>query len=390
MAASQNWWSSTDRDSLIADAVHSSQDRGRKGTYFYNVMPKQIQVSKDDVRRGIATSALMKAIHKTPTFQMLTVKFHDVLMQKILHHRYLFPYRHSIHVVIKGGFAQRLMESHDDDKASDVDMVIYIDPSLPRDVFVAVRGTLSTLVLQSMSQFKRTLDHMLILNRPHPSAFLNPEEIQDFKRTLRETLAEASVDQEQYYVSPFDDDIVRNKVSRNSFIIADSVSQDDSVVRIEVPHFEMCETIPLRKTPLVCSHNRSIRFVRDAARNGGSDAPPLYGAFDLYRLRFNVMHCSASEGTSDTCETVTADMIDVCILAHDDAEQQDFWSKTGWRPLIRMADDRLDYAFNIPSLSAMIDDLHKMLNIYDCPESKRTKRVARYERLLQQYRSDGC
>ena len=384
--SSQIWWSPTDRDGLIADAVHSTQERGRKGTYFYNVMPKQIQPSRDDARRGIATSSLMKAIHKTPTFQLLTLKFHDVLMQKILHHRFLFPHRHSLQVVIKGGFAQRLMDLHDDDMASDMDIVIYVDPGLPMDVFRAVRDTLSTLVLQSMAQFKRTLDHMLFLNRPHPSAFLNPEEIQEFKRTLCEALADASSD-EQYYVSPLDDDIVRNKVSRNSFIITDSAAQDESVVRIEVPHFEMCETIPLRKTPLVCSHNRSIRFVRDAASASGASAsaaedPVMHGAFDLFRLRFNVMHCG---------DTVTADMIDVCLLGHDDAEQRDFWTRThetGRRPVIRMADDRLDYAFSIPSLSAMIDDLYKMLNVYDCPESKRTKRVARYERLLR-YRSDA-
>jgi hypothetical protein len=378
---------------LIHDAIHDTNERGRIGAYFYNVMPKQLQPGKDDTRRGVATSLLMKAIQKTRTFELLALKFHDVLMKKVLGHRFLVHHLDHVQVVLKGGFAQHLLNLHEGDIASDMDLVIYINPGLPEDMFHKIRETLSTLVLQSMSQYKRTLDHMLFLNQTHQSAFLCADDLRDFKRALREALAEAYVANDaRHFVSPMDDDIVRNKVSRNSFIITDSRAIDNSVVRIEVPHFEMCETIPLRKTPLVCSHNRSIRFLRNSTcgtEEGGAPIP-IPGAFDLYRLRFNLMHCGDS-GTTDTCDTVTADLIDVSIPAYDDSEQLCFWTKTaetGQRPVIRIADGRLDHAFNIPSVSCMIEDLRKMLYVYDCPESKRTKRQGRYEQLLRCQRGD--
>jgi hypothetical protein len=215
---------------------------------------------------------------------------------------------------------------------------------------------------------------MLFLNKPINSAFLDGTTVQRFKDDYNAALEDLD-SEDGIFISPFADSATRNGVSRNSFIIADSLVQEDNVVRVEVPHFEMCENIPLRKTPIFCSHNRSINFSRVA----GDDN--VTGCFDLYRLRFNTMFLLNKEAAAKAkrdYNVITADFVDISILDRADAENADFW-KHG--TMISVFDPAAKVWIEIPDMNSMLYDLYKMLHVYDCPESKREKRQMRWDAL---------
>jgi hypothetical protein len=248
---------------------------------------------------------------------------------------------------------------------------------------------MSTVVLQAISQFKRALDHMLFINKPIQDAFLPTELVESFKRDFGEALGETNGDGDGFFMSPFDNDQIRNSCSKNSYMIANSKAHENCAVQIEVPHFDRCERIPLRKTPLFASFNKTISFKRDK-----NDS--LNGDFELYRLRFNCVYVSTAdvggssssdesdEGASDTMsskeEKITADFIDVSIALQDDAELLDFWNHGRY---LNIMDRTSGVWFAIPDGISCLTDLFKMLTVYDCPEHKREKREKKYMRLKE-------
>ena len=373
-------WTPENRDEFIHAAMSSKHMRGNRGPYHFNVMPKIVGHDNENTKRTSVTSKLMNTILSNPEYRILALKFYAELRMKIVNNVCTRDALEDIAVVLKGGTAYTYMAHNaplDAFPFSDLDIVIYINPHLPPNRFNMLKSALNTIVLQTVSQYKRTIDHMLFLDKPINTAFMTRNSAMRFKKDLGAALADLD-DEEGIFLSPFEDDTTRNSISRHSFIIADSMSNEDSVVRVEVPHFEMCEHIPLRRTPLFCSHNRSINFKR-AADVDGSD---MIGCFDLYRLRFNTMFLKNNVTDADQRDynVVTADFIDVSILAQNDAELVDFWRHG---VLARVLDHYTHIWVDIPNIDGMIYDLYKMLNVYDCPESKREKRQVRYDMLTK-------
>lgn len=371
-------WTPVDRNAFIKRAVDEKVElRGSKGAYWFNVMPKNANhMEIEDIKRSKVTEALAKTIYEGAggKFKGISTKIYDYIRDKLRDHPALSAFDlANISVIVKGSNAYALllqpMISKDPSiKASfpfsDLDIVILINPHIPEVEFERIRGVAHTVVVQAISQFKRLLDHMLFLDKPFPGSFLTPDEIKEFKTIFAKNLNDA----DERFLSPFSSEAVRNACSRNSFIIAESQGHTDSVVRVEVPHYDKCECIPLRKTPLFCSYNETLEFNRAIEK----DILSLKAKFNLYRMKINVMYLADSEESEDLREEkVTADFIDISIANRDDSELLDFWAHGR---CIAVADFSIHNWICIPDIHTCISDLTKMLYVYECPEYKKEKR----------------
>jgi len=406
-------WTAAERDMFIEKATHSMTRKGYDGSYEFTVLPKiTVHTENEDERRSKVTKVLMHTVFSKSQYRIIAMKVYELLWAKL----YANPFTRlhankNIMVVLKGGTAYTFvvrMEDADVFPFSDLDIAVVINPYLPRQLFDDLKKAANTVVLQTISQYKRMLDHMLFLNKDIENPILHQQDVEAFKKDLSAAMAQLD-DEEGMYVSPCDDVYARNRVSKNSFILTDNKVQADTVVKVEVPHFESCDRIPLRKTPLFCSHNRSISFNRTPSANTNS-----VGCFDLYRMRWNMLYkrCDAVINTSDSAslhssshssdagstasldlnnnadrfkpakayEYITADFVDISILAQNDAELKDFWDHG---KVMNVLDRALGSWVIIPDLVTMLRDLHKMLHVYECNESKRIKRQDKYNRLMK-------
>jgi hypothetical protein len=225
---------------------------------------------------------------------------------------------------------------------------------------------------------------------------IDNELIAQFKKDYGEEIEKQNnlaSSQKLLIVSPFDSDEIRNTCSRYSFLLTKSESHDDSVVRVEVPHFDKCENIPLKKSPFFCSYNETIDFKRDGKS--------MHGNFDLYRIRFNNLFVQFDEEDQVVKEEkVAADFIDISISGKNDAELIDFWNSAQcesildtdaneWKVMRDGAWQTVKCWLVMPNIATCVNDLYKMLNVYECPDNKKMKRKGRYDalKILAQKRS---
>lgn len=376
----KDMWTQHRRNAFIDFALKSVEEKGMDGRYGFNVLPKvNNPVEIEDERRNKVTSAFMNTIFSNPEYRIIALKLYEILIDKIRNNpNTAMHYNKNIMVVMKGSTAYTYLVKRVDDvfNYSDLDIVIYINPNLTKLVFDSLKYALNTIVLQTISQYKRTIDLMFFLDDYNNETFLPPHIIRKFKQDYQNALS--ALDNETgRFVSPFPMDgkcEYRNLASKNSFIIANSKVKDDTVVRVEVPHFEWCECIPLRRTPMFCSHNRTLDFNRV---QGKEDGTVMKGQFDLYRIRLNTLYVPREQSRENFIqkENIVADFIDISIAAREDCELAEFWEH-GQCMLVR--DDATNIWISIPDGWTCMADLHKMLNVYECTEAKREKRQRRY------------
>lgn len=377
-------WTPENRNCFINEAVNASGDRkkGNKGTYYYNVMPKlENGVESEDPRRASVTEVLSNTVYM-PGFKSIALGFYGVLCHKLMTHPFIgAAFNKDLIVMVKGSNAHsylaKLLAIQDETfKNSDTDIVICINPFLPQQAFANLKKQAEIVVKQAMSQYKRTLDHLLFLNRNIDQDMFDPNNIEGFKQTFTSALAKIDVGANAMMCSPFESDEVRNMCSRNSFLITNSKGHENSVVRVEVPHFDMCERIPLRKTPLFCSFNETIDFKRDGQAK--------VGRFNLYRLKMNVL-CQHfdEEGGIIKEERIPADFIDVSVSDSEDIELQYFWTRGR---SINVYDADVHMWVTIPDLETAVTELQRILTEYECNDAKRVKREAKLTALLPHVR----
>ena len=181
------------------------------------------------------------------------------------------------------------------------------------------------------------------------------------------------------YVSPFDNDQARNFCSRQSTYITASRVEGNHIVQIELPHYQRCERIPLKKTPLYCSFNDTITF----------DESIRTGSIDLFRLKFASIVEERLENNKFISKTVAADMIDISISSKEDIELKEFWEKGRY---LTVLDSVANIWLKVPTIEDCISDLKKLLYVYDCPKSKIEKRQQKLKALqkIQICNSSTC
>lgn len=371
-------WTPTDRDEFIQLAVNSEDTKGSKGPYHFNVYPRVIVNEQEDLRKTFLTETLAKVIYGgNPVYRKISLKFYEILMQKLSTHFATSPFMTTnICVLLKGGNAYTYVVRPEDLEMftySDLDIVISINPFVEEDLFDYLSYNVRIIVLQTISQYKRMLDHLFFINKDIDNPILTNDEAAEFKKDFTEAIKYIPHEENETYMSPFESDEIRNMSSRYSFMLTHSNKHENSVVKVDLPHFDKCERIPMRKTPMFCSYNETINFKRDNA--------DLDGHFDLYRIRFNCLLIQKDEENNIVRDQkITADFIDVTIAAKEDAELIDFWKKGKY---LTVLDKNVGIWVNVPTLETCVDDLYKMLNVYACPEGKRSKRQAKYELLKE-------
>jgi hypothetical protein len=299
----QTVWSSNDREEWISNAIQSSDERDIKDGYTYTKMLRNVESLTEhieDGKRGFVTACLAQAIYDNEAKELrrMSICFYSALMNKMFSNSYLhLMYRRNNFIILmKGSNAYKLLlrnlPEQKDIEYSDLDIVVYINPNLEDDKFEQLKSSLIIMVSQVMSRYKRDLDAVLFPAQTHAHTHIHDivsqEHIEEFKtsfETLLGTFIPGAANAEPgIFHSPFDQDTqTRFRCSKRSFIIANSSMDDNLVVRVEVPHLDKCDCIPLRKTPLVLSHNMAIRFPRDIEGHYQAD-------FDLLRLRLNVLY----------------------------------------------------------------------------------------------------
>jgi hypothetical protein len=396
-------WTAQMRDAFIKRALESEFTKGNQGPYYYNVLPKLnngVQEPQEptiiDLQREKVTETIAKVIYSDPEFKCLSLNIYNLLISKMVSHPLLSQHIFTnIVVLIKGSNAQMYMAAYPNDvfAPSDLDISIMISPYLGNDMFCIIRDQIEIIVKQTISQYKRTLDHMLFLNRPIDTAFMAPEQIERFKKALERAFGNIDVcddknDKESEntvvnYVSSTTDDNFRNTCSRNSFLITNRKFQSedgvDEVVKIELPHFDKCERIPLRKTPLFCSFNETLDFNRE--KDGDT---MKRGKFNLYRLRWNHLRVSYDSEKDETFEhRIPADFIDISIPDITDEEFRIFWN---YGQVMQVYDRDVNSWLIIPDLKTTIMEHQRILDNYVCQKrEKKERKLAELMRIARTF-----
>jgi hypothetical protein len=375
-----NIWNHDDREEFFQKAINSEDLKGHKGMYHFNVFPKGVAIDIENSRQSLLTKTIAQTIYeKNPLYRKISLGFYEVLVQKLSGNSYTGAHLGTnIMVLMKGSNVYPYItyeKFKEDFQFSDMDIIIYINPYLAKEFFDELENAVKITVLQTLSQYKRTLDQTFFLKQGNHQGILDDETIESFKEDYSNALKKIVLPNNGEFLSPFDSDEVRNSCSRNSCILTNSKVDNDMIVRVEVPHYNRCERIPLRRTPLISSYNETIEFSRSA------DDKTLNGHFDLYRIRLNNLYVEKDEdGKIIVQEKVTADLIDVSIVKQNDVELLDFWNKGR---CLSVYDKYANIWLMVPDIISCIDDLYKMLNVYECPDSKKSKRQQKYNRLIE-------
>lgn len=391
-------WTPKNRNDFIKEAVHSPDMKGHKGPYHFNIYPKIDVNNKKEDNKSIMTDVMARVIYtKNPKYKYISIGFYYILVEKIRTNMNIgHMLWRDISVVIKGANAYMYLTKDTDlFPCSDLDIMIYINPFLSDEAFDMIKRELRKIVLQTLSQYKRLLDNMFFVNGSNnfkesamykQSKLLDDEEIAAFKKDYLQEVEKLNTSKDRLIIAPFESDEIRNTCSRYSFLLTKSEHHENSVAKVEVPHFDRCENIPLKKTPFFCSYNETIDFKRDGQS--------LEGKFDLYRIRFNNLFVEFEDGKVVKEEKVAADFIDVSIASKTDAELIDFWNTarcehimdpdvSDWKICRDGKWENVTCWLVMPNIATCINDLYKMLNVYDCPDSKKVKRELRYKALKQ-------
>jgi len=415
-----NMWTPQERNDWIAHAASTMKDREvRRGHLFY-ALTKQghnTNIGFEDPKRSFVTSCLAKAMYdNNPILKRLSFCFYKLLMQKVNNNSFLatMQRRRYFIIVVKGSNAYKLLLKSlaKDIEHSDLDVVVLIDPSLEEDLYTRIKDSLVISITQSMSIYKRDLEATLFAGTEN--SILRQELVQEFKRTYMNMLKDYEKNSHEngmceYIVSPFEDDEARNLCSKRSFLMTEKIPSSDKIVRIEIPHFDKCECLPLKKSPLIVSYNKTISFDRDAEG--------VYkGCFELIRMRLNnlcvipyyemqdtsidttsenasdIGSVSSSHNVGNKTIVVPADFIDVSIPLKSDAVLEDFWSNGGFRQCYEVYDKFVGANVMIPNVNQCIHDLSNMLNLYNNGQvktEKRQKRLELFKKLDDERRKNG-
>ena len=366
------------RNALIEEAVTSTVSYGGEGVYKWRVFDEEstsnnTAQSAEDPRRATATRIFSETMHACAKRLALGAYHH--LVQKLYNNPVIGSriFRDVV-VMLKGSNAHLYYNNRvvdDTFNVSDSDIVVCILNTLPADVFAMIKHQVEISVRQTLSQYKRLLDQLLFLGGDAGGSptcndqLMEADDVARFKEAFTAAVeAVVTLDNgdelDGQFVSPFKDNETRNKCSRYSFMITNSKVSDNKVL-IHVPHYDQCERIPLRKTPMFVSVNNSLDFDRNA--------DGCRGKFTLHRMKMNILHKRSSDGHE---EKVPVDFLDISVPDRDDEELKHFWEQGMY---VSVFEPDMNLWVAIPDLPTCISELQRILDDYENTEVKREKRL---------------
>lgn len=378
-----DFWTPEMRTAFINEAVNSITSTGERGVYRYRVFEDMQSAigATEDVRRTTVTRVLAEVIHDKAKKLALGAYAH--IVQKLCNNPVIGNriFRDVV-VLLKGSNAHLYFNNrtpNDIFNVSDTDIVVCIANTLSPDTFNMVKYQVEISIRQALSQYKRAVDNLLFLggNATDTNQLLTPAEVAAFKEELTRRLADVRATDNDgtplvgEFISPFASTEARNKCSRYSFMIKNSIACEGKKVMIHVPHFDKCECIPAKKTPMFISINDTLDFDRN--KEGSK------GKFTLHRMKMNVLHKWYDEENGQFREEkIPADFVDVSVPDRDDEELKHFWEHG---MCVSVHEPSMNMWLTIPDLPTCIAELRRILDTYDNCEQKRMKRMRKLDAL---------
>jgi len=277
----------------------------------------------------------------------------------------------------------------------DLDIDVLINPTMSKPEFDRVSATVKTVIGQTLAVHKRKMDKAFFKPSSDAEAysFFATDEL---KWNFAERLCSKVATVAGAHCS-MTSDVRRNQSSNVSYLITrsdnDSVAEPGTKrrLKIEQPHLDRAERVPLKFSPLYVTVNDTINCTRTDVVDGAEVETKV--SFTLSRMKLSnlVVRPEATGrvrvylevgGADDRIsvqivvpyEKVSADFIDVWVGNQDDGELIDFERRGGFRgELTHMA-----HVFNVPVIMPTLAELRReysrLLHVYDCPESKRERR----------------
>ena len=431
---------------VIAAAKAATADGSMHDTKWWLFEDKIKTVDEIDPRRQHMSDAVGRVVFDIDHVERarLSLLFYDDLWNKLSHYG---PNR--VLVRVKGGNAAaiqmgRCIGAREALAAgfnfSDLDVDILINPALPD--FELVKANVHRVLRQSLAVHKRRLDRAFFKPRegdPEMTYIFRDDET---KESIRTALCE-SVETMPDAGCCFKDERTRNKCSNISFLITpselDSVAEPGAKrrIKIEQPHLDKAERIPLTYTPFYVTVNDTVHGERE---NGAKVD------FTLFRIKMSqIVHvpdtvrvnlqvgpkaqhhqqqggnrCFSPSGATDDAvqvalsssdsdsgsndseteqlavddrvrlkintepyDKVSADFIDVWVGNRDDAELNEFARRGGFGGLLTEEVRAFGFVLIVPKLAECKLEYYKLLHVFVCPESKRAKRERKYAALVQ-------
>lgn len=360
---------------LIDTATHSTEEKGKVNECFFKLLEKKEGASEVSETRQNISDALGKLIYSgNGKYSEISLCVFQQLYKKLAWYG-----TDCVKIFIKGKNAIALQLDGFD--FSDLDIGIYINPSLPKNRFDEIYGEVNTVCGQVIAKHKQLLDRTFFRTREGVPGIFDNDTKAEFEK--EHIVAFNSVDVTSCFVSSD----FRNISSASSIMITDSLVCDSRVVRIELPHFKHAERIPLDRTPIFCSVNDTIIKQFDDGRLCN---------IKLYRIKWGAVvesddgDISPSEQSVDSDETPSivatktcADFIDITIPRQDDTELLDFYNNQGFLKNSQLTAFVLwnGWKLTCASIKECVRDLVKGVSLFDCPQSKKDKKSLLIERL---------
>lgn len=437
-----------DRDDWIISSLKSEELNGWSfdNKYNFKVFPKENAIVMDNSLKQQVTSALAKTIYDCDNkakYKEISLRFFKTLKDKISKNYY----SKEILILIKGSNAYKYLlcdNFHEQFQWNDLDIVIFINPNINPQIFSSIKESISRLALQTISQFKRSLDHMFCFNILNTDCFLNSQIIEEFKKDYQKTLSCIKPDisniiwyqhqQHEDYMfrvlHDIDDDVIidlfykknekklsvmdfvwkinkddlyeyygkfispfsnwRNRCSKQSFMLLPSEKLDNHLVKIEVPHFKYCECIPVIRTPIIASYNNTLFFNRTTSQNLNNNSSNNFSETssnnNLFDGDFELHRLKINNLylNYDKLGYLKTQDVQSDFIDLTICNQNDAILKEFWNngKWKDVYDSDVMIDITIPDLETCINDLDKMLNVYKCPPTKRETKLKKLE-LLQ-------
>lgn len=361
---------------LIDTATHSTEDKGKVNDCFYKLLEKKDGASDVSETRQNISDALGKLIYsENGKYSEISLSVFQQLYKKLAWYG-----TDCVKIFIKGKNAIALQL--DDFDFSDLDIGIYINPSLPKERFDEIYNEVNIVCGQVIAKHKQVLDRTFFRAREGVLGIFDNDTKVEFEK--KHIDAFNSVDVTSCFVTSD----IRNLSSASSIMITDSLVCDNRVVRIELPHFKNAERIPLDRTPIFCSVNDTITKKFEDGR---------YCNIKLYRIKWGAVIESdeldtpseLSVGSDETPSIVAtktcADFVDITIPRQDDTELIDFYNNEGFLKNSRLTAfvSWNGWRLTCASIVECVRDLEKGVSLFDCPQSKKDKKSL----LIQQIKS---
>lgn len=301
------------------------------------------------------THVFAGVVHNKPEYRNIFMMFYKNLMKMMWKDELVAQYLSSkdIYIIFKGTNSLMYLSLPIKITPSDFDFGVYINPNLPEDTFKVLFDITTNILKNVVAFFKQYLDKAFGFYKD-PNTRVRMDFMIDVIQAFKNI--EGITHPFELVVKGTTSDIKR--MSSNSFVYLRN--EDGEIMRNDVLNFD--NHILLKRSPIVCSINNTIKFFRDKENT-------KRGHFDLFRVRMLTRY------KDETNKKI--DMIDVTLFHQDDHELKAFWATKN----VMFVRDPVRAAIATYSIEMHIEEIKRILEEYTGSEHMHDRLTSRYDLL---------